>query len=161
MFAKTFYTQLLDGSRFIDAVAGRAGRGARKGGNTWAAYQCYGDPDWRYRRSTGDAQRPTPPPPSQEFAGIASAAGLVLTLETLAVKSEFQGAEERRAGRTASIIWRDVRQRILAEQRRGGGGLRQRLGEGRKFDEAIAWYERARGRLMARRRLPPSSSSRT
>jgi len=28
------------------------------GGNTWAAYQCYGDPDWQFRWETADAQRP-------------------------------------------------------------------------------------------------------
>ena len=63
------------------------------GGNTWAAYQCYGDPDWQYRRGTGDAQRPSPPPPSEELAGIPSVFALVLTLKTLAVKSEFQNAD--------------------------------------------------------------------
>ena len=30
----------------------------RLGGNTWAAYQCYGDPDWVFRRGVSDAQRP-------------------------------------------------------------------------------------------------------
>src|SRR5206468_1737067 len=42
-FAKTFYAALLRGERFIDAVA-HARRAARdSSGNTWAAYQCYGD----------------------------------------------------------------------------------------------------------------------
>ena len=49
-FASAFYQRLLAGDRFIDAVgaARRAAWEARKAGNTWAAYQCYGDPDWRY-----------------------------------------------------------------------------------------------------------------
>ncbi|HYN57950.1 MAG TPA: CHAT domain-containing protein, partial [Rubrivivax sp.] len=49
-FATAFYERLLAGDRFIDAVgeARRAAWEMRKAGNTWAAYQCYGDPDWRY-----------------------------------------------------------------------------------------------------------------
>jgi len=50
LFATRFYQRLLAGERFIDAVgaARRAAWQARPAGNTWAAYQCYGDPDWRY-----------------------------------------------------------------------------------------------------------------
>jgi hypothetical protein len=50
LFAVCFYQRLLAGDRFIDAVgaARLAAWEARPAGNTWAAYQCYGDPDWRY-----------------------------------------------------------------------------------------------------------------
>jgi hypothetical protein len=89
-FAETFYGQLLNGSRFIDAVAAGRTEARDCGGNTWAAYQCYGDPDWTYPRGTGDAQRPSAPSPSQEFAGIGSATSLTLQLERLAVQSEYQ-----------------------------------------------------------------------
>ena len=92
VFAATFYARLLGGATFIDAVAAARVDARAKGGNTWAAYQCYGDPDWRYRWGTGDAQRPTIPSPSQEFADIASTPGLLLALEAMAVRSEFQGA---------------------------------------------------------------------
>ena len=47
VFAKAFYTALLGGVRFIDAVAAARESAYARGGNTWAAYQCYGDPDWR------------------------------------------------------------------------------------------------------------------
>jgi pimeloyl-ACP methyl ester carboxylesterase/tetratricopeptide (TPR) repeat protein len=92
IFAKTFYAALLEGDRFIDAVARAriAARNAR--GNTWAAYQCYGDPDWVLRRSGADAQKPQQRPVADEFAGVASPRGLCLALHTLQVRSEYQHA---------------------------------------------------------------------
>jgi hypothetical protein len=93
VFATTFYDGLLQGSIFIDAVMAARAAARACGGNTWAAYQCYGDPNWQFRRGTGDAQLPTAPLPRQEFSSIASAPALILALDTLAVKSEFQRAD--------------------------------------------------------------------
>lgn len=50
LFAKTLYRALLDGEAFGEAVRGareavHADSGAQH--NTWGAYQCYGDPQWR------------------------------------------------------------------------------------------------------------------
>jgi hypothetical protein len=39
-FATTFYTSLLSGNRFVDAVAAAREAAYAEGGNTWAAYQC-------------------------------------------------------------------------------------------------------------------------
>jgi hypothetical protein len=48
-FATTFYEQMLSGAPFGEAV--KAARSATydkdRGSNTWGAYQCYGDPDFR------------------------------------------------------------------------------------------------------------------
>ena len=58
MFAEEFYRSLLRGNRFIVAV-GEARDAAHDGGpnvNTWAAYQCYGDPDWVFRATGGGPQ---------------------------------------------------------------------------------------------------------
>ncbi|MEP7281738.1 MAG: CHAT domain-containing protein, partial [Rubrivivax sp.] len=93
LFATTLYRELLAGRSFIDAVA-RAREEAwnhADGGNTWAAYQCYGDPSWSLRRAPVDA------PPERtslalEFAGISSPMGLALALEELAVRSRYQDA---------------------------------------------------------------------
>jgi tetratricopeptide (TPR) repeat protein len=143
VFATTFYAKLLDGSRFIDAVHAARSAAHELGGNTWAAYQCYGDPDWQYRRGTGDAQRPTPTPPSEELAGIPSVVALVLTLKTLAVKSEFQNADAaRQAARleyleeSAKRLWRNN-----GEVAEAFGNAWAKAGN---FDNAITWYERAR-----------------
>ena len=143
VFATTFYARLLTGAPFIDAVAAAREESRACGGNTWAAYQCYGDPDWKYRQGTGDAQRPTPPDPSQELAGIASAAGLVLTLQTLAVKSEYEGADAteqaerlRYLEQTFDKHWGDS-----GEVAEAFGHAWSKIG---RFDEAIDWYSRAR-----------------
>jgi CHAT domain/TIR domain len=48
VFAASFYQALLGGKRFIDAVAAAREKAYACGGNTWAAYQCYGDPDWQF-----------------------------------------------------------------------------------------------------------------
>jgi tetratricopeptide (TPR) repeat protein len=142
-FATTFYAKLLNGATFIDAVASARADARARGGNTWAAYQCYGDPDWRYRRGTGDAQRPTASPPSQEFSGIASAAALVIALQTLAIKSEFQHADStqqaerlRYLEETFKPFWQDK-----GEVASAFGNAWAKVG---RFDEAIAWFERAR-----------------
>ncbi|MEO8010411.1 MAG: CHAT domain-containing protein, partial [Dokdonella sp.] len=49
IFASTFYAQMLAGERFGDAVrnARVATYEVEARSNTWAAYQCYGDPDYR------------------------------------------------------------------------------------------------------------------
>jgi CHAT domain-containing protein len=93
-FASTFYDSLLGGARFIDAAA-RARQAAwdvRGQGNTWAAYQCYGDPDWTLRRT--EAKR-TVAPPAEKFAGISSPLGLAIALESVAVETRFLRADER------------------------------------------------------------------
>jgi hypothetical protein len=88
-FATTFYRSLLGGRRFLDAVSEARRAALTLGGNTWAAYQCYGDPDWMFRRDTPDAQRPSL---DDQFQGVLSAPSLARALTTLAVQSEFQGA---------------------------------------------------------------------
>ena len=51
VFATVFYGALLQGARFIDAVARAREAALVRGGNTWAAYQCYGDPEWESARA--------------------------------------------------------------------------------------------------------------
>jgi len=84
-YAKKFYQDILNGRRFLDAVASARTDARKLGGNTWAAYQCYGDPDWTFRRGPADAQGPVTTV-EDEFAGIASSVGLGVALETLAVQ---------------------------------------------------------------------------
>ena len=96
-FATAFYASLLGGGRFIEAVgfARAAAWNANREGNTWAAYQCYGDPEWRWRRAGADAQAPVASP-SDEFAGVASPVALVLALEGLGIGSQYSGADAAR-----------------------------------------------------------------
>ena len=89
-FATSFYASLLGGARFIEAVgvARTAAWNANRQGNTWAAYQCYGDPEWSWRRVGADAQRPVRAL-GEEFAGVASPVSLALALEEIAIASQF------------------------------------------------------------------------
>jgi len=48
-FARAFHTDMLAGRTFGDAVARARREAARDDGNTWAAYQCYGDPTFMLR----------------------------------------------------------------------------------------------------------------
>ena len=92
-FATTFYAVLLRGERFIDAVAAAREAAWRESpqGNTWAAYQCYGDPAWTWSRGGADAQRKAAPV-GDEFATVSSPVALALALETLAIRSRFSNA---------------------------------------------------------------------
>ncbi|MBR0897095.1 CHAT domain-containing protein [Bradyrhizobium tropiciagri] len=141
VFAKEFYRALLGGKRFIDAVASAREKAYACGGNTWAAYQCYGDPDWQFRPATGDAQRPTPAP-GQEFSGIASAPSLIFALEQIAVESEYQRkSPDIQAGRLRYLDATFGQYRELGNVAEAFGNAWMKSG---RFAEAIAWYERAR-----------------
>jgi hypothetical protein len=94
-FATTFYQRLTTGSRFIDAVAEARSAARLKGGNSWAAYQCYGDPDWTLKRKESDTPA-EPPPPDVTFAHVASPTALILALETLTVTSRYVHKEPAR-----------------------------------------------------------------
>lgn len=139
-FATRFYAALLDGQRFIEAV-GVAREAARAdGGNTWAAYQCYGDPNWTLRRAA--ETRRGGPTPAAEFDGIASAPALCNALETLVVQSRFQHAtptaqRERLQHLEARFgtIWGTLG--VIAD---AFGQAWQTIGESAR---AIEWYARA------------------
>lgn len=141
-FATTFYARLLDGCRFIDAVAeARAACwAARPEGKTWAAYQCYGDANWVYRTGTGDAQAPRAG--RDEMEGIASPPALALLLETLAVRARYMGGDHallatqlQQLAQRFDATWGDIgavaEAFALAWQNLDQPAL------------AIAWYQRA------------------
>ncbi len=151
VFATTFYESLLRGSRFIDAVAQARTAAQALGGNTWAAYQCYGDPDWYFQREGADAQRPSRPL-SDELGGVASPPALVVALDTLAVESKFQKADNPEAQRaffeTQRTKIRYLEARFAASWGNMGAvaeafGLACAAAE--DTARAIEWYERALG----------------
>ncbi len=143
IFATTFYGALLKGRRFIDAVAAARERAYACGGNTWAAYQCYGDPDWQFNPAGGDAQRPTLPLPGQEFASIASAPSLIVALEQIATKSEYRS--EKSDAQAARLHYLED---TFARHWESRGDVAEAFGKAwsktDRFAEAIDWYERAR-----------------
>jgi hypothetical protein len=96
IFATTFYDTLLGGGRFIEAVAAARGAAwrANPDGNTWAAYQCYGDPGWTWERDGAKAQRAAAAP-GDEFTAVSSAPALALALETISIRLRFGGDETK------------------------------------------------------------------
>ena len=145
-FASTFYRELLQQSNFMTAVheARLAAYAAEPGGKTWAAYQCYGDPNWVLRTGVGDAQaRGTASP--DDGAGIASPAGLALALEEIAVRLRYMGARatEQQAALQAleqrfEATWGGIG--AVAE---AFGVAWAAIGGGDARAQAIAWYARA------------------
>jgi hypothetical protein len=138
LFARTFYQQLLRGQRFIDAVAeARAHTYARyPRSNTWAAYQCYGDPDWTYQGAKASAAKRVYAP------AVASASALELQLHTLTMQHKFDGLPSD-----------DMRERLdyLANVCKGrwdrqgavAAAFGVAYGEAEELERAIEWYSRA------------------
>lgn len=143
VFATTFYREILARKPFISAVAAarEAAWNEDRASNTWAAYQAYGDPNWVYRRGSGEAASTTIPP-REEFEGIASPLGLSLALEELAVKSKWMRADG--AAQLEKIRHLEAR---FAALWGGMGAVAEAYGqayaEAGDRDAAIAWYERA------------------
>ncbi|MBZ5689587.1 MAG: CHAT domain-containing protein [Acidobacteriia bacterium] len=140
-FATTFYESLLRENRFIDAVAEARTAAYRNDDNTWAAYQCYGDPDWFFRRKDGDV-RPTTTAAVDEFASVASETALKLTLETILVQTKFQ----RYKPQTQLEKLRSLEVRF-APSWGGSGSVAELFGaayaEARDLKSAIRWYDLA------------------
>ncbi len=140
-FAQAFYGRLLAGANFGAAVAAARDAAHQFGGNTWAAYQCYGDADWVYRTVTGDAQGLSAPL-DDTYSGIASPLGLTLALEELAVGSKWESSPM--AGQLAHIGFLEGRH---AQQWGSIGAVAEAFGvachEAGAFDKAIEWYGRA------------------
>ena len=150
LFATTFYDALLGGARFIDAVA--AARSAAwkggGGGNTWSAYQCYGDPGWTWRRDVGDAQR-APTLASDEFAGVSSPPALTLALETISIKLRFGGDDPAKKKSVEQAQRDKIRflEAKFAPLWGKMGAVAEAFGlafaDARDVDKAIDWYRAA------------------
>ena len=121
VFAETFYGSLLRGSRFIDAVgdARKAAYERTAHVNTWAAYQCYGDPDWVFRRKAPDPNQFTAPS-VEDFSGVASAQSLKLALERIVVETKFQGADVVQQLTNLTHLEKLFGSKVGKERRRGG-----------------------------------------
>jgi CHAT domain-containing protein len=141
-FASTFYDGLLRGQRFIDAVAEARTKAYEYDGNTWAAYQCYGDPEWKLsgQPAAADESRAADP---HEFDNIGSIPALDLALENLTVETQFQGkAPERQLARLTLLEdrWRRMRwsgTAVVAER------FAKAYAAAGDVASAVRWYETA------------------
>jgi tetratricopeptide (TPR) repeat protein len=138
-FATEFYRRLRNGDRFIDAVASARTKAYECGGNTWAAYQCYGDPDWQFKERP-DAQRPRAI--RDEFSSIASPSSLIVALDTIAVETEFQQKNlERQDERITYLETAFARYAKRGDVAQAFGNAWAKLA---RFEQAVVWYDRAR-----------------
>ena len=151
VFAQAFYRTLLAGQPFVEAVAEArlAAWQAAPRSKTWAAYQCYGDPNWVFVAG-GRAAQGSAAPKRDEFEGLASAPGLTLALESLATRARYDGArtpEAAAAQRKESQ--RQVRglQDRYAGQWGGMGAVAEAFAvawdAASDTEQAIAWYAKA------------------
>lgn len=147
-FAESFYTHLLDGESFGEAV-----RAAREeiwvqypDVNTWGAYQCYGDPSYRLR-SNGGSSVPRVVHPFHAPAELV--AELHNLTESIRMESREPGSD---AGALESLRQRisEMTTRIPEPQREGwlkrgdvATALGLAWGESGAYSEAIDWLERA------------------
>ncbi|MFN7631629.1 MAG: CHAT domain-containing protein [Cyanobacteriota bacterium] len=154
IFAETFYDQLLHGQRFIDAIATarKAVWSSNPHNNTWAAYQCYGDPDWVLQSEASDPQGIQ----SQDadlYAGVVSASALTLVLESLTNKAKFasrQGRGAREAnGQALQTQLQELESRFAPfwAEKRGAGEVAQAFAraweQAKDLDKAMQWCETA------------------
>ena len=142
-FATRFYESFLTGSSFGEAVsaARKAAHDAVPGCNTWAAYQCYGDPDWRLRWTPGDAQAPSAPL-ALALAHVASLPGLILALRTLAVRAKYHHERDEAAQGALRALERrfDAAWGQHGELCEAFGNVWLAMGD---RQAAAAWFERA------------------
>jgi hypothetical protein len=149
-FAKRFYRAILSNDRFIDAVAHAraAALGDERSGSpvgddvTWAAYQCYGDPEWRLELANRGAAGASAAQRFNEFEEVGAPSVLTLALETLAIRAQHPGAQYERL---------QDQIRYLESRHESAWGAIGAVAEafGLAWDaaddrpRAIAWYERA------------------
>jgi hypothetical protein len=135
-FAETFYRELVAGTRFMDAVCAARKAANVIGGNTWAAYQCYGDPDW----SLEDRAEAAATSPEELFAHIASAPALKLALQTVTINGKYDDVPRAELRRRLehlerfAQLWGDI------------GEIADAFGQAwadHDVRRAIAWYQRA------------------
>jgi CHAT domain-containing protein len=138
-FATTFYNALLQKERFINAVARARAAAFKFDGNTWAAYQCYGDPDWKLIED--DSNWAATAPPADEFNQLASTVGLELVLRTLIAQSTFQQYDRTIQRQCLSRL----KDRWLAMGWTAGNGIGELFAEAHAavgdIAEAIGWYD--------------------
>ena len=137
-FAATFYRNMLAGETFGESV-----RIAREDAwlrfpdvNTWGAYQCYGDPDFRFRRDTAA--------PRHNQTPFATAHELVSELDNLAADLRAGATDdaEGKIGRRLERIPANQKEAWLARAE-VQAALGLAWGEARRWPEAIACLESA------------------
>jgi pimeloyl-ACP methyl ester carboxylesterase len=133
LFGRTFYDRMLSGVPF-----GKAVLAARKAvyerfprSNTWGAYQCYGDPDWKLTREAGDIPEDRP---AERYASPSQAA---TDLENLAAQLKTGALQpERGRDKLAALVKRLEAEGLVADPQ-VLAPLGRAYGEAQMFSEAV------------------------
>ena len=141
-FATTFYKALLRRATFVNAVAEARAAAHRSGGNTWAAYQCYGDPAWTLM-DQDDNWKPAGPP-ANEWETVVTIPGLKLVLRTIVAQCTYQRDHPYTAAQQRQRL-QHLKERWLAMRWTAGQGIGELFAEAHAAAEdlagAIAWYD--------------------
>jgi hypothetical protein len=141
VFATTFYEAMLRGDGFGDAVKQARWQAYERYpySNTWGAYQCYGDPDYRLIQKEGDASVAGP-----DYGWLVTVAEAIVEIENLteplgSASSENLADALKRIDALHVVIeakgWLD-RPRVRVT-------LARAYGEAEQFAQAIKLYEDA------------------
>jgi hypothetical protein len=139
-FARTFYESFLKTATFGEAVdaARKAARAQHPTVNTWGAYQCYGNPDYRFRPTGGKSPDGSLPEPVTRSEALQQ----LRTLESIAGTTG--------AGNVAWVSGQldATLKKIESEKTWSGDGELLTAaglcaGELEQFDRAIAFYRKA------------------
>jgi hypothetical protein len=138
-FSTTFYNRMLGGAVFGDAVkmARKATYASYPHTNTWGAYQCYGDPDFRLVKSQ---EEDTDGLKESRFASTVEA---IAALENIAARlcTKAEGNQQKeRAQLTAALKGID---RGWLKNGKVCIALARAYRDTELFDEAILYYRRA------------------
>jgi pimeloyl-ACP methyl ester carboxylesterase len=144
IFAETFYTEMLGGRSFGEAVSKARDHAycGRHDVNTWGAYQCYGPPDFRLAGTHGDAVPPSEHPP-------AVASEVITAVKNIASKAATAAPEEfATLSENLSLLIAKCQPRWL-DSAELLAGLGRACGELDRFDEAVKYYKAALGAKKA------------
>jgi hypothetical protein len=142
-FAKAFYEEFLSGTTFGDAV--KLARQATRAGhrsNTWGAYQCYGNPDFRFRARGESQAAPSAPSLVTRFESLQALRTLASSTRSMSFDDVAWLTEQ--FAMTFGVIQEDWRQEgelltVAAEI----------AGELDDFERAIDYYGQALGSKIA------------
>ena len=139
-FARTFYEQFLTTATFGEAVdaARKATRAQHPSVNTWGAYQCYGNPDYRFRPTGGKSSGGSLPEPVTRSEALQQ----LRTLESIAGTTGADNVAWVNGQLDATL------KKIESEKSWSGDGELLTAaglcaGELEQFDRAIAFYRQA------------------
>lgn len=139
-FAVTFYEQMLKGQRFGESVkeARKVTYERHPQTNTWGAYQCYGDPDYRLIRETANGERPT------EELKLVAPAEAVAELNNITARLKTKaGNDIKDEIKRIQTIEKEIKEQGWTEDSRLCAALGRAYGEAKFFSEAVDWYRRA------------------